>query len=135
MTKLTLKELMLYPNARVWYDNELWEINLLFRCHDTIHMQRKVYDGMIYRNANISDCRLELRTLDDMTDEEYLTLATMIFPDHKRNAGKEIGKSLASFKLLAGISYENGKEISDYLRSISVDIDGLIESGVAIRKV
>lgn len=128
-TKLTLTDCFKYPNAKirgyekgrcvVEYRDIKEFLYLKFSCS--------------YRNIDIherlSKCKLQLRTLDSLTEQEKNDLLDIALKDK-------------CLKVLSAKDYSHGNfdndlfqldiKRTDYLRSISLDIDGLEQSGKAV---
>jgi len=120
MEKLTLQDCFKYPNATI------------VRFLSTLHTGTKKYSLLEFVNTNfvirtghgkseisISDCKLILRPLSSLTDEEKgrLNLLERRFP--------KMDDTSETFR-------KHYQKQSDYLRSINIDIDNLQEKGVAV---
>ena len=103
-----------------------------------------------YDWASISDCKLILRTVEQLTDEE-LSKVCEIGDISKGYLKEEYGYSYWSLTNIdigrriatdfindcgdpIRISPENAKKVADYLRSIHVDIDNAISDGWAVQE-
>lgn len=99
---------------------------LLVICYDTVQ-------GCY----NQGEFKLILRTMDDMTHDEWSALSTIM-----SNGSTSDWRYSASFR--SGFKFDNQKislksfnDITgpiNYLRSIGIDCDGLIEAGYAVRE-
>ena len=116
--KLTIQDICKYPNSRVVWGKESFRvIRLLLENTEVIGISND-YDFRISSVTNwvrTYDCKLELRTIKDMTDEER----SIMYCINTKEAGMPCLKYI---------------EITDYLRSISVDIDNFISQGKAVRE-
>jgi len=128
MEKLTLEMCFKYPNAKVKYLDNDWEIHSIDFVNENVSLFRQTqYDVLVpedyktFRKTDIliSDCKLILRPLSSLTDEEKgrLNLLERRFP--------KMDDTSETFR-------KHYQKQSDYLRSINVDIDNLEEKGVAV---
>ena len=108
--KLTLQDCFKYPKARIKYNSaktESCESIDSFLTYSHLHKR------------DISDCKLILRPLSSLTDEEK----EILLP--KYDEAIKIAENNDTH------SFESSKLIVDYYRSINIDIDGLQERGIA----
>jgi len=110
--KLTLEIAMKYPNARIIRRSSItnkvvgkFDNIMDWICKHTSGIQE------YYGESFEANCKLQLRKLESLTEEE----------ENERDKLYDEGM----------LKQYGGRLVTDYLRSISVDIDGLIESGVA----
>lgn len=133
-TKLTLTDCYKYPNAVIREykrDKVIHEYkNLLellaFKCV-TVWIKPKYQ--LKEANKYLAKCKLHLRTLDSLTEQEKNDLLDIALKDK-------------CLKVLSAKDYSHGNFDNDlfqldikrtnYLRSISLDIDGLEQSGRAV---
>ena len=110
--KLTLEWCFKYPNAKIGFE----------RGHETwLGIASYSYDYNTYDEPtfDISECKLILRPLSSLTDEEK----EILLP--KYDEAIKIAENNDTH------SFESSKLIVDYYRSINIDIDGLQERGIA----
>jgi len=112
--KLTLSDCFKYPNASI----QEFERNMrLKKCSDYENIldiiQFKI-DIFGYFKEDMSNCKLILRNLSDLTDDESFKY-----------------QDLSDWY---GEIYLDTIKSIDYLRSINIDIDGFIEAGKAVAK-
>ena len=146
--KLTLQDCFKYPKAKIKriYDAEVTgtykNIRLyqtfLYMVKDTIKLYPNIkqirssteldFEAM----CNISNCKLILRDISELTDEERKhILNNFIFDLYIDTVGiSEIVWN--NFDDLLACC-EHRKESIDYLRSINIDIDGFLKSGKAVK--
>lgn len=108
--KLTLEDCFKYYKATIIYEQEkFFGIGDFFRCSNP--------------TLNISDCKLILRTIEQLTDEEK-----RICDSFNKNASLTkilfVGKSLLT---------DTSRDLADNLRKIGIDIDGMFKSGKAAK--
>jgi len=125
--KLTVKDCMLYPNAKVQeFHNEMpfkkcsdWENILDF-------LENKITTTP-YQNIDrlIEHCKLQLRPIESLTE------AKMFEIDDLDGDGKKPLDVKVRDQEYIEVDLTN-VAISDYLRSINIDIDGFIASGKAV---
>ena len=111
--KLTLQDCFKYPKARIKYNSaktESCESIDSFLTYSHLHKR------------DISDCKLILRPLSSLTDEEKENLVMML--------GDIDGNGNETLSVPAWDIYSDDIITMDYLRSINVDIDGLQERGL-----
>lgn len=121
--KLTLQDCFKYPNARISemypMDNYVYS-NLTDKITDLIKN-----DEIIFPETELTDCRLILRSIDELTEEE-------------KNGLKELCEE--NWKMLVPGYYKEvylnfgHLKCFDYLRNINIDIDGFIDSGKAVKQ-
>jgi len=120
--KLTVKDCMLYPNAKVQeFENEMpfkkcsdWENILDFLGNKITTTPYQNIDRLI------EHCKLQLRPIESLTEEEKEILINL-YTD-----GLEILKQEGTRH------FQASQKVVDYLRSINIDIDGFIASGKAV---
>lgn len=122
--KLTIRDAMLYPNAKARYEGNDWNITKLEIEKDLLFLSININKEIW---AKCSDCKLKLRPLSDLTGEEKIEINKMIRPF---KITQEIGLN----EILRDIKFYGYslKKLFDYLRSINIDIDGFIEAGKAV---
>ena len=127
MDKLTIEIAMKYMFARIYqYDIETGKkvsdyknIQDLMLYHTNYHNIPELlgYDSLL------AFCKLQLRKLESLTEEEKKYISDLYyFPDQK------IYLQIPEIKIILNLNFKN---IIDQLRKWNIDIDGLIESGVA----
>ena len=124
--KLTLSDCFKYPNAKIIK-------------YDILNSGRTViYDNIIRLIENyesgyhiiVHNCKLILREITDLTDEEKKYINDNFSYELFRDA---LGESnWNSFNELFAVC-ENKMGLIDYLRSINIDIDGFLKSGKAVK--
>lgn len=131
MEKLTLQDCFKYPNARILktWDNGNSKTNIetfLWRQGENI-------------GDDISDCKLILRPLSSLTDEEKKIIKSYFRDVYGYSDRSGINKyhidninwlDISSITVCCEPKYL--KDLFDYLRSINIDIDNLQEKGVAV---
>lgn len=117
--KLTLADAMKYPNTKVIYDDDICEFTIIYTADEVVELSSQTDD---YDNVSIEDCKLILRPLSSLTDEEK----------------KEVDMIQRKFSLRA-LADDNDEtyrkhfqRITDKYREWNIDIDGLRERGVAV---
>jgi len=119
MEKLTLQDCFKYPNARIKFmlenKDNIYDIKIYYSFINKLGCENGMYDSSI----PVSDCKLILRPLSSLTDEEKgrLNLLERRFP--------KMDDTSETFR-------KHYQKQSDYLRSINIDIDNLQEKGVAV---
>ena len=136
--KLTLADCLKYPNAKILdYTGSKDNPNDYRNIYDYIYKQGQL-DGMnleeitedIFNDYYICNCKLILRDISELTDEEKKHILNNFIFDLFKDA---IGESnWNSFDELFAIC-ENKMGLIDYLRSINIDIDGFLKSGKAVK--
>ncbi len=124
-----------YFGQKVIHDNgeigTIDEINrkdngeLLVLCYDTVQAY-----------YNQGEFKLILRTMDDMTDEEYIQFIRIVKPKYEHNPHQYFYEQFRETGHLS-LSQQGVKRSVrqiNYLRSIGIDCDGLIEWGYAVRE-
>lgn len=120
--KLTIRDAMLYPNAKARYEGNDWNITKLEIEKDLLFLSININKEIW---AKCSDCKLILRPLSDLTEGEMRELDCISYSSFEKydlevRDQEYVELDLASVRL------------ADYLRSISIDIDGFIEAGKAV---
>lgn len=111
--KLTLADCYKYPKARIFKSESFSYSNI----YDFIyHSWESQYSKFV-----ISDCKLILRSIEQLTDEENIELK------------KLYEEAIAIAEKDETMSWESSKTIVDYFRKIGVDIDGMFASGKAVK--
>ena len=110
--KLTFEIACLYPNAKFVINGKVQYRNL------------KHFLGFSNPFYQISDCQLQLRSIEDLTEKEKQEINDII--DDKYDGTKDI---FTGVYIISNYS----KYVFDYLRSINIDIDGFIECGKAVK--
>lgn len=123
--KLTFRDALLYPKAMI-VKNATKYINIIaFIVHHPIS------DEMQYE---ITNCKLILRTIEQLTDAEKIYINDNLFYELFKNTvslnANAVWNSLDELLAVCG----DKTALIDYLRSISVDIDGMIASGKAVKE-
>ena len=120
--KLTLEWCFKYPNARVQWGHYTGFIKTIYVNIECIEFDSEREFSVIRK---VSDCKLILRPLSSLTDEEKEIEEKLKkrFYYYVHNDRLEIMEKI--------VLIESPKSI-DYLRSINIDIDGLQEKGVAV---
>ena len=136
--KLTLADCLKYPNAKILdYTGSKDNPNDYRNIYDYIYKQGQL-DGMnleeitedIFNDYYICNCKLILRDISELTDEEKKHILNNFIFDLFKDA---IGESnWNSFDELFAIC-ENKMGLIDYLRSINIDIDDYLLSGKAVK--
>lgn len=123
--KLTFRDALLYPKAMI-VKNATKYINIIaFIVHHPIS------DEMQYE---ITNCKLILRSIEQLTDAEKIYINDNLFYELFKNTvslnANAVWNSLDELLAVCG----DKTALIDYLRSISVDIDGMIASGKAVKE-
>ena len=114
--ELTLPDAMKYPKSlivREYPNKSTINYNNIFSFIWNVGQSSVVY---------ISDCRLVLRSLDQLTEEEILEIGKIIVNDNREFL--DLDTILVQMKQV---------RIADYLRSRSIDIDGFLLNGKAVK--
>lgn len=123
--KLTLEDCLKYSNASL--------INPLgLKTKSVIELINYCYNANITINKliKIDNLKLILRSIEQLTDEEKAQL----LENHLNDQGRDILKrSSYSYGNFENRLYELDVKQTDYLRSISVDIDNFLKSGKAVK--
>ena len=131
--KLTLEDCLKYPKAKVISaDKGEWAgwISVIHLKSKSLTVILKGHFPEIEMRVNISDCKLILRDISQLTDEEKAQL----LENHLNDQGRDILKrSSYSYGNFENRLYELDVKQTDYLRSISVDIDNFLKSGKAVK--
>ena len=137
--KLTLQDWMLYNNSTLLYKNEKHKIFSANYFNEFVELIHNNYWDMDILDKNsftdlipISNCKLILRDISELTDEERKhILNNFIFDLYIDTVGiSEIVWN--NFDDLLACC-EHRKESIDYLRSINIDIDDYLLSGKAVK--
>ena len=123
--KLTLADCYKYPKARIFKSESFSYSNI----YDFIyHSWESQYSKFV-----ISDCKLILRDISQLTDAEKIYINDNLFYELFKNTvslnANAVWNSLDELLAVCG----DKTALIDYLRSISVDIDGMIASGKAVK--
>ena len=121
--KLTFRDALLYPKAMI-VKNATKYINIIaFIVHHPIS------DEMQYE---ITNCKLILRTIEQLTDEEKQYIAkNFLLVDWGVLEGRT--NQITLIHIMSWCEFEKLKDLLDYFREIGVDIDGMFESGKAVK--
>jgi len=114
--ELTLPDAMKYPKSlivREYPNKSTINYNNIFSFIWNVGQSSVVY---------ISDCRLVLRSLDQLTEEEILEIGKIIVNDNREFL--DLDTILVQMKQV---------RIADYLRSRNIDIDGFLLNGKAVK--
>ena len=106
--KLSLEMAMKYPNAPINCDGEILNIYQLIN----------KFSLVIEAGLNPMNCKLQLRSMDSMTDEEFIQCKRL-----NMDAYDKIKQSDKLFFL--------EKESIDWCRANNFDIDSCVERGIA----
>lgn len=132
-SELTLQDILKYHNAEIYYQSEkykIYSVNIITEHIELIHSQywdMDVLDENSFTDVIcISDCKLNLRDISELTDEEKDYISKYFIPKKFIDYTiEEILRECASYTVIALI---------DYFRSINIDIDGFLNSGKAVKK-
>lgn len=124
--KLTLEDILKYYKAEIIpAEKGEWSgwIKSIDLEHKMLVVSLKGFYPEVHMDVHISDCKLILRDIEQLTDEERkhimkLSLNPLRFP-------------VLAFGTLD--FFEDDKNVFDYLRSINIDIDGFLASGKAVK--
>ena len=114
--ELTLPDAMKYPKSlivREYPNKSTINYNNIFSFIWNVGQSSVVY---------ISDCRLVLRSLDQLTEDEILEIGKIIVNDNREFL--DLDTILIQMKQV---------RIADYLRSRNIDIDGFLINGKAVK--
>lgn len=121
---LTIKDYMLYPTSRVKYGDTIFEVT-------GIDIKREMFvicnlDLTLYTDEKISECKLILRSIDSLTKEEKDYIYENFYAGSRRT-------SLVKLDFIYNtLSAHDAKAITDYFRSIRIDVDGFLLNGKAV---
>ena len=117
--KLTLADCFKYCKATIIYEQEkFFGIGDFFRCSNP--------------TLNISDCKLILRSIEQLTDEEKQYIAkNFLLVDWGVLEGRT--NQITLIHIMSWCEFEKLKDLLDYFREIGVDIDGMFKSGKAAK--
>ena len=130
-TKITIQDVMKYPNARVMYSGCTATIT------DIDLKRNKIY--VTYEDGDcvwefISDCQLSLNPIDKITPEHLKLVADEA---HYMACIAEYSNEYFLFNSEYGTSFVKLEDLNykmvDILRGLNYDIDGLIKSGKAVK--
>lgn len=107
LEKLTISQAMLYPNAEIKTKTSYFK-----DVKEFLHLE-----GIAREPLNISDCKLQLRPLSDLTKSESFEIFMLMGVDSNLGWTKKETVQLLSSKTL---SFEAGRKLTDYLRSINI---------------
>lgn len=133
--KLTLADWYKYYEADVQFttdDNTIQRGYVrAIQVHSDTELEIECFPISFYHKA-VSDCKLILRGITQLTDEEKEKIVKTYLEDNL----EEWTNSDEVFSLILDTcSFEELVTFFDYLRKIGVDIDGLIEIGKAVKDV
>ena len=122
--KLTFRDALLYPKAMI-VKNATKYINIIaFIVHHPIS------DEMQYE---ITNCKLILRTIEQLTDEEKQYIAkNFLLVDWGVLEGRT--NQITLIHIMSWCEFEKLKDLLDYFREIGIDIDGMLASGRAVKE-
>ena len=144
--KLKFVDWILYKNAMLLYDksnvfNISFDENMatgvgkvsIIRLHDD---QVQLIDNNVIAWTEFENCKLILRSIEQLTDEEIKKCHDLSFWDRE-------GQSMEERRILIDVKQErwgcslskSERDLTDYLRSIKIDIDNFIKSGKAVKDV
>lgn len=109
MDKLTLEIAMKYMFARIKCEGEIYEFTQIDLWEKRLLVRDKKTSEYVWKY--IDDCKLQLRKLESLTDEEKKHIEDLLCDDRSRGI-KIIGYAEAEVR-----------DVFDYLRSISIKID------------
>lgn len=93
-----------------------------------------------HHSEYVTEFKLLLRPLPNLTDEECLIIANLfggamhLGDESKIHQVRELFSSNGYYKTITNRSGNDWNKVINYCRSVSIDMDGLIESGLAIDK-
>lgn len=127
--KLDFDDLFHYPNSKIIYKNNLWDIYSINFLTEKIKLFREVkYDILIpqdvkyfNKETNISECQLQLRTVDQLTESEMKKCFDITFWDYDGKTNDEIKIMNKYGSLNCGLS-KIDRDLADYLCGIGVCI-------------
>ena len=144
--KLKFVDWILYKNAMLLYDKSnvfnisfdenmatgVGKVNII-RLHDD---QVQLIDNNVIAWTEFENCKLILRSIEQLTDEEIKKCHDLSFWDRE-------GQSMEERRILIDVKQErwgcslskSERDLTDYLRSIKIDIDNFIKSGKAVKDV
>jgi len=127
--KLTLEIVMKYYKAKVTcYDEKiLYDIHFIDLRNEKLYLRNKPFEiGSDRDDISISDCKLQLRPLSSLTDEEKSEIKKIYFISNIKS--DDVG--YLTFKV-DGYSDEqiwyDDIKVADYLRSINIHVGDLPE--------
>lgn len=134
--KLTLQDYYKYNKSDVMHKGDrcrVITINVICASNCTESMYLNPIGKSYYIPlAIVSDCKLILRDISQLTDEEKMHIDRKFLPivlDTEETIHLPLKDSMKF------IEYNLITEFIDYLRSINIDIDGLIALGTAVKDV
>jgi hypothetical protein len=119
---MKIENALKYPNARINCYRSMQNKSLIYSNIISLIANNPISDEMEFE---ISNSKLQLRQLSSLTDEEKVIIITYFYEGFKNQV-----VDWADYDNLLGC-VKCFNEFIDYLRSINIDIDGLIESGEA----
>lgn len=126
--KLTLDDCYKYPNTRIKADTKDFKNVFTFTIYS---FNSNLSSNQILREEN---CKLILRSIEQLTDAEKIYINDNLFYELFKNTvslnANAVWNSLDELLAVCG----DKTALIDYLRSISVDIDGMIASGKAVKE-
>lgn len=136
-SELTLQDILKYHNAEIYYQSEkykIYSVNIITEHIELIHSQywdMDVLDENSFTDVIcISDCKLILRDISELTDEEKEYIDKKYMPlclDEYEPINLDFKDSMEF------ITYNLVTELIDYLRSINIDIYNFLKSGKAVK--
>ena len=124
MNKLTISDVCKYPNSKIEYFGNIYQIGAISPHRQSMFLI-DIKDGcQIF--VPVSDCKLVLRDIEDMTYDELKQTKIELYGYYYFGDYEEIKKNE-----LSHITYYR---VKDYLRSISVDADDFIKLGKAVKQ-
>ena len=125
--KLTLEWCFKYPNAKINYKDKTWEIRSIDCMAEEVTLFYQIQNDVLVPQdyttfaevVSIEDCKLILRPLSSLTDEEEYQLELL---DNYFDIINDTGLKVATGDV----------KFIDTLREWNVDIDGLQQRGVAV---
>ena len=133
MGKLTIQDAIKYPNAEMirttpaeitetYFNSEQFE-NIL----DAMMHVGSINSAHVF----ISDCKLILRPLSSLTEEEKEKVFEFFMNPHGIHSNQFGGWNNLNL-IIVNCAVNKVKELIDYLRSINIDIDNFKEQGKAV---
>lgn len=123
--KLTISDWAKYPKVkvRVYGDNISYDVHFVDIKNGRLYLRTDPFDlGDNRDDVSVEDCQLELRSLDQLTEDEILEIGKIIVNDNREFL--DLDTILIQMKQV---------RIADYLRSIGIDVDRYIENGKAVK--
>lgn len=142
--KLTIWDWAKYPKAKVqaYGENISYEVYFADLKNEKLYLRTDPFDSGDNRDdVSIEDCKLELRSIEELTEKERYTIGKMLYVDYGYDNEKFYNYeserfilSLLEGRIWADNSVNTILLILNYLRSIGIDVDGFIENGKAVKK-